>query len=101
MDYMSSLPCPLIPTWVQPTEPWQKLRGRKESVVRLLISLAPSLRDHLGLHSSSSGRSILISKALSQLILSFQILTTILPLTILSQCHSRPPSPLPLHGINA
>lgn len=43
MDYMSRLPCPLIPTWVQLTEHWQKLRGRKESVVKVLVTLASSL----------------------------------------------------------
>lgn len=54
MDYFSRLSCPPIPTWVQPIEPWQKVRGREEGEVRVLVSLAPSLQGHLGLDASST-----------------------------------------------
>lgn len=40
MDYISRLPCPLTPIWVQPIEPWQKIRSREKNEVRVLVSLA-------------------------------------------------------------
>lgn len=43
MNYISRLPCSLIPTWVHSIELWQKIRGRMESVIKVLVSLAPSL----------------------------------------------------------
>lgn len=54
MNYISRLPCPLTPIWVQPIEPWLKIRGREERVVSALVALAPSLQGHIGLDTSSN-----------------------------------------------
>lgn len=35
MDYISRLPCPLTPTWVQPIESWQEIRGREKRGVSM------------------------------------------------------------------
>lgn len=33
IDHINRLPCPLTPPWVQPIEPWQKMKGKEESEV--------------------------------------------------------------------
>lgn len=94
MNYISRLPCPLTPIWVQPIEPWPKIRGREERKVSALVALAPSLQGHIGLDTSSNWRLVtpIQDPLMDHWFTPSRFWQLLPPLTFLTWCSSRCPS---------